>query len=101
MAYGLPDDLEQVNEHAAAQEVVDLVLARTVFAHQALERRGLVTRVVIDVQVRILCAAHTNEVDEVFERLLLLRAIVRPESAIFGRVADAPKVLQPALRLPE
>ena len=41
-AEALADDPEQVHEHAAAQQPVDLVLARRVAAHQPLERGRLV-----------------------------------------------------------
>ena len=43
---------EQVDEDAAAQQPVDLVLARGVPAHQPLERGRLVRRVVVDVHLR-------------------------------------------------
>ena len=51
-AQALADDLEQVDEHLAAQQLVDLLLARRVRAHQPRERRGLVGGVVVDVHVR-------------------------------------------------
>ncbi len=70
VAQPLADDLEQVNEDAAAEEVVDLVLARAVPAHEALERGGLVARVVVDVQARVALEPLVDEVDEVLERLL-------------------------------
>ena len=101
VAQPLADDLEEVDEDAGAQEVVDLVLARAVPAHQPLERGRLVARVVVDVQARVARASLVDEVDEVLERLLLGGAVVRPEGAVALGVADAPEVLEPAARLPE
>ena len=52
-AQALAHDLEQVDEHLAAEELVDLLLARRVRAHQPGERRRLVGGVVVDVHVGI------------------------------------------------
>ena len=72
-------DLVQVHELLAAQQVVELRLARAVQRHQALERGGLVVGVVVDVQARKPPRALDHEVDERFERTALLCAVVRPE----------------------
>src|SRR3954452_21750875 len=101
MPQPLAHDLEEVDEDAPAQEVVDLVLARAIPAHQALERGGLVARVVVDVRARVAGEPLVDEVDEVLERLLHGGAVVRPEGAVAFGVADAPEVLEPAARLPE
>ena len=53
----LADGAQQVDEDAAAEQLVDLVLARAVAAHQPLQRGRLVRRVVVDVQVRVARAA--------------------------------------------
>ena len=56
-AEAVADDLEQIDEDAAAEQVVELGLARAVAAHQPLQRRDLVGGVVVDVQVGVLVAA--------------------------------------------
>ena len=45
-------DLKEVDEHLAAQQFVQLLFARGVLGHQALERGGFVVSVVVDVEVR-------------------------------------------------
>ena len=60
----LARDPEEVDEHLAAQEVVDLLLARPVLAHEARERGALVRRVVVDVHAREAAAALDDVVDE-------------------------------------
>ena len=49
----LADRAQQVDQDALAKQLVDLVLARAVAAHQPLERGRFVRRVVVDVQVRV------------------------------------------------
>ena len=56
-AEAVAHDLEQVDEDAAAQQVVDLGLAGAVAAHQPPERGDLVGGVVVDVQVRVVAQA--------------------------------------------
>ena len=63
----------------APQQVVDLVLARAVAAHQPLERGDLVLRVVVDVHVGVLAQPGVHEVDELLERGALLVAVRRVE----------------------
>ena len=101
----MPDDGEEVDEDVAAEQVVDLLLARAVEAHQALEHDRLVGRVVVDVHVWIGAQALVEEVDELLERALLALAVVRPEGSE-GRPAvlapeDAEEVLEPAVGRPE
>ena len=52
-AEAVADDLEQVDEDAAAEQVVELGLARAVAAHQPPERGDLVGGVVVDVHVGV------------------------------------------------
>ena len=80
-AQPLPHDLEQVDEHLAAQELVDLLLARRVRAHQPRQRRRLVGRVVVDVHVRERAPALADEVDELLERAPLPVAVDTPRTA--------------------
>ena len=64
----LPDDAQQVDHHALAEQPVDLGLARAVAAHQPLERGRLVRRVVVDVHRRVVVEARHDPVDEPLER---------------------------------
>ena len=63
----LADDAVEVDEHLAAEEVVDLVLARPVLAHQPGQRGALVGGVVVDVQPGVPAAALDEPVDEPLE----------------------------------
>src|SRR5207248_4668719 len=95
-------DADQVDEDAAAEQIVELVLARPVAAREALERGDLVLRVVVDVQVGVLAQARVHEVDELLERGALPRVVVRAErSEVALGVEDPPEVLEPAARVPE
>ena len=80
-AHALPHDLEQVDEHLAAEQLVDLLLARRVRAHQPRQRRRLVGGVVVDVHVRERAPALGDEVDELLERGLLAVADRTPRTA--------------------
>ncbi len=82
---GVADDGEQVHEALRAQQIVELLLARPVPAHQALERRWLVRRVVIDVHLRVALGARDGVVDERFECAALLGVRVRPVRVIRRR----------------
>ena len=96
------DDLVEVDEDAAPEQVVELGLARAVLAHQAAQRRDLVGRVVVDVQRRVGGEPLVDEVDEALERVALLVAgggEDRLEAAV--RVEDPPEVLEAALVVPE
>ena len=97
-----PDDAVEVDEHLAAQEVVELGLARAVAAHHPPQRRDLVLRVVVDVHVRVLGEPRVDEVDEPLEGRLLLLAARRPQRLErVVAVAEAPEVLEAALGVPE
>ena len=78
-AQRVADDGVEVDEDVAAEEVVDLPLARAVLAHEALERGHLVGGVVVDVHGRVGAEALVEEVDELLERAPLGLAVVRPE----------------------
>ena len=53
-AQPLPDHAVEVDEDAAAQQLVDLVLAGRVAGHHALDGGGLVGAVVVDVEAGML-----------------------------------------------
>ena len=103
-AQGLARDAVEVDEHLAAQEVVDLLLARRVLAHEARERGALVGRVVVDVHAREAPAPLDDVVDELLEGALLGLAVVGPEGVV-ARLAvlverdPAGEVLEAARRL--
>ena len=78
-AHRLPHDLIEIDEHFAPQQVVELVLARGVLAHQPLQGRHFVRGVVIDVQVGPRPKPRVDEVDEPLEGHLLLVAAQRLE----------------------
>src|SRR5205823_1808862 len=87
---------------AAAQEVVELDLARAVAAHEAAERRDLVRGVVVDVQVRVPREPLVDEVDERLERDALGVVVVRVQRReVAVDVEDPPEVLEAALAVPE
>ena len=88
----------QVDEHAPAQQPVHLVLAGGVAAHQALDGRGFVGGVVIDVEVRMLRPARHEPVDEVLERAPLGRRVERPARLVATvAVHRAEEVVQAAV----
>ena len=100
----LADDPEEIDEHLAAQQVVELGLARAVLAHQPLQRRPLVRRVVVDVHPGVPRAPLLDQVEKPLEALLLLRAVERPDDvvlrhAVVVEVDPAEQVLEPARRL--
>jgi hypothetical protein len=100
----LARDPEKVDEHLAAQQVVELVLPGAVLAHQPLQRGALVGRVVVDVHPRKACAALADQVDQPLEAGLLLRAVERPDAvvprlAVVAEPDPAEQVLEPARRL--
>ena len=95
---------EEVDEHLAAEEVVDLLLARAVLAHEPRERGALVRRVVVDVHAREAAAALDDVVDEPLEALLLGFPVARPDvlvarRAVLAELDPAEEVLEPARRL--
>ncbi len=75
----LPRDREQVDEGLAPQELVELLLEDPVLGDEALEGRGLVGGVVVDVHVRVRGEALVEEADDALERNPLLVAVVRPD----------------------
>ena len=89
----------EVDEHAAAQQPVDLVLAGRVAAHQALDGGGLVGTVVVDVEAGMLFPVRHDVVDEALERALLARRVECPRRVVVAvAVRDAEQVLEPAVR---
>ncbi len=71
----------QVDEHALAQQLVDLVLTHPVAGREAEQGRGLVGGVVVDVQVGPALTALVQPADEVDEGLPLGLTVVGPEGA--------------------
>ena len=67
----LANGSEQVDEDAAAQQAIDLLLARRVAAHQPRGRGRLVGGVVVDVEARIAGQAVHDQVDGLLEGPLL------------------------------
>ena len=101
-AQPLRDDLVEVDEDLAAEQVVELLLARPVLAGEPLQRGDLVGGVVVDVHRGVGGAALADQVDHALDGAPLLRAVVRPERTERpGGVDDPPEVLEPAAGLPE
>ena len=71
-------DLIEIDEQPGAEHPVDLFLARRIAAHQALQGRRLVGRVVVDVQAGKLRPPRHDEIDERLEGALLVGARERP-----------------------
>ena len=95
----LPDHAVEVNEDAAAQQPVDLVLAGRVAAHQALDGGGLVGAVVVDVKAGVLLPARHDNVDEALEHAPFARLVERPRRVVVAiAVRDAEQVLEPVVR---
>src|SRR5204862_907949 len=102
-AQGLARDAVEIDEHLAAEEVVELGLTRAVLAHQPLERRPLVGGVVVDVHAREAAAALREQVDQLLETGLLLDLVACPQTFV-ARLAvvdldPAEEVFEPARRL--
>jgi hypothetical protein len=95
----LPNDSEQVDEHPAAKEVVDLFLARCVKRRERPDGGNLVRGIVVDMQARVRRELGMHEVDESLERCPFAGNIVRPRAlvAAVGR-PPTPQVLDPAIR---
>ena len=97
-AQPLPDYAVEVDEHAAAQQPVDFVLAGCVAAHQALDCGGLVGAVVVDVEAGVLLPARHDVVDEALEHAPLARRVKRPRRVVVAvAVRDGEQVLEPAV----
>ena len=97
-------DAEEVDEHFAAEQIVDLLLARPVLAHEPRKHSALVGRVVVDVQVGEAAAALDDVVDEALEACALLIVVARPDVLVPRHAAvveldPAEEVLEPARRL--
>ena len=84
-AEALPHDRVQVDEHAAAQEIVHLVLACRIRPHQLLDRGVLVVAIVVDVHARIPGQALVHEIDERLEHRALATSVVRPDRPVRPR----------------
>ena len=102
----LLDDAVEVDQHLLAQEVVDLLLPRSVLAGEAGQGRALVRGVVVDVHPRVLRTARDDPVDELLERDALVVAVSPPHRVVddlAGVVAEAvaEEVLEPARGLVE
>ena len=96
----LRDPIE-VDEHLAAEQLVELGLARPVLAHQALERRPLIRRVVVDVHAGEPAAALVDQVEQALEPGALGIAVERPDAvvlrdAVVVEVEPAEQVLEAA-----
>src|SRR4029078_2033390 len=78
----LPDYLVEIDEQTAAQHPVDLLLPTRIAAHQALERAGLVRRVMVDVESRMSAPPLHDEIDKVFEHAPLVFPSQRPIGVI-------------------
>ena len=89
----MAEHLIQVDEYAAAQEAVDLVLTSPLAAHQSLQGFCLIAGVVVDVQVWIALPLIHSEIDESLEGDLFLGAVVSPPRVVLrrsvGEVSDA------------
>ena len=96
-------DAVQVHQPLLAQQPVEERLARGVARRELLERGVLVGGVVVDAHVAVLLHAGLEPVHEGFERVLFLRAVVRPErledvAAVAALpVPDAEQVLEPVV----
>ncbi len=105
-AQRLLDDAVEVDEHLLAQEVVHLLLAGAVLAHQPRQRRALVGGVVVDVQAGAPPPALDDPVDEALERRPLAVPVPPPQRVVDDLtgvvpVAVAEQVLEPARGLVE
>ena len=77
---GLADNSEEVDEHVASQQVVDLVFAGAVRAHEPPERARLVGRVVIDVHVGVPVAPLRDQIDRRLGTRRVLRSGCGPRT---------------------
>ena len=66
-AQSLADDVREVDEDLAPQQIVKLLDAHVVDRSEPLQRGRLVRRVVVDVQVGVLAQAFVHKVDELLE----------------------------------
>ena len=71
-------DGKEIDEDLRAQQIIDLVLARRIAAHQTLHCRRFVGRKMVDVQIGIDLQALRHEVDEALERGPLLLPVRSP-----------------------
>jgi hypothetical protein len=92
----------EVDEHAAAQEVVDLVLPSPVLTHQALEGGRVVGPVVVDVEARPARQAPAHPVDDLLEGAALALGVVGPERDVRPvQLEETEQEDEPPARLPE
>ena len=96
-ADGLPHHGQQVHEAFAAQQPVELIRPRRVAAHEPLERRGLVGRVVIHVHAGMRGPLRGNEIHYLLERALLFGVVVRPPGAVLALHPQAEEIFASAL----
>jgi hypothetical protein len=101
----LPHDRVKIDEHAAAQQLIDFVLARRVRAHQLLDRCVLVGAVMVDMHAGIGGEPRVHEIDELLEYSPLAVAVVRPHRLVLPVTAVAKQYseqeMQTARRFPE
>ena len=94
-AHRLADHLVEIHEDFASKQIVELVLARGVLAHQPLERGDFVCGVVIDVQVWPPREAPVDEIDEALEGDASLPRIERLKGARSARRSLQSTVMTP------
>src|SRR3546814_7192417 len=75
-------DAEKIDENLAAQQAVEFGFAGGIAAHEPLERSGLVSAVMVDMEIGISFKARDNEIDECLERRLFCLTIERPETLV-------------------
>ena len=86
---------EKVDQHAVAQQVVDVVLADAVVPGQPQQRRLLVGGVMVDVHVRVPAATFAHHRQEILQRAAFLVAVVRPQRVeAVSRVEYPEQILQ-------
>ena len=93
------DDRVEIDEHALAQQRVDLRLAHAVRGGHRQQMRRLVGRVVVDVHAGVGLAPQHHDVEERLERRALFGVRVRPERRVLLSIVDpAEKIVDPPLR---
>ncbi len=78
----LSHDGIEIDEAATAQQTVQFLPARRITTHQALERRWLVGRVVVNVHRRVVAQGLHDQVNDLFERRTLLALVERPPAEV-------------------
>ena len=97
----LTDDVVEIDKATLAKHLIELCLHGGIAHRKALESRGLVVRVVIDVRVRVTLNMLAEEAHEGFKRGLLFLMRVRPErremnrgASFSGRPPDAKEIFK-------